>query len=427
MTSRTTALAEGAELMSNVELTMVRQELETEKIDNVALYLKQELHGIELELKPGASVAVAVGSRGIANLSEIVRITVKWVLGQGWRPFIVPAMGSHGGATPEGQRAVLEHYGIKEADVGAPILSSLEVVELPSEGLANKVYMDKYAYEADGVIVINRIKPHTDFHGTFESGLMKMCAIGIGKHKQALEIHRFGVTGLKEMIVPTARQIIKHGRIVLGIGIVENGNEETAVIRALRPQEFEEEEPKLLAEAKRLMPKLPVDQIDLLIIDEFGKDISGVGLDPNIIGRIGIRGEPEAEKPRISSILLADLTEGSQGNALGMGLADVVTKRVYDRIDFRATYENAVTSSFLERAKVPIVANTDAEGISYALRAASRSPEAARIVRIKNTLKLKELYVSDSVLSELKHRPEIEVTGRRIPLVQEDGCLPPFD
>ena len=152
------------------------------------------------------------------------------------------------------------------------------------------------------------------------------------------------------MIVPTARQIIKHGRIVLGIGIVENGNEETAVIRALRPQEFEEEEPKLLAEAKRLMPKLPVDQIDLLIIDEFGKDISGVGLDPNIIGRIGIRGEPEAEKPRISSILLADLTEGSQGNALGMGLADVVTKRVYDRIDFRATYENAVTSSFLERA-----------------------------------------------------------------------------
>jgi hypothetical protein len=336
-------------------------------------------------------------------------------------------MGSHGGATPEGQRAVLEHYGIKEADVGAAILSSLEVVELPSEGLANKVYMDKYAYEADGVIVINRIKPHTDFHGTFESGLMKMCAIGIGKHKQALEIHRFGVTGLKEMIVPTARQIIKHGRIVLGIGIVENGNEETAVIRALRPQEFEEEEPKLLAEAKRLMPKLPVDQIDLLIIDEFGKDISGVGLDPNIIGRIGIRGEPEAEKPRISSILLADLTEGSQGNALGMGLADVVTKRVYDRIDFRATYENAVTSSFLERAKVPIVANTDAEGISYALRAASRSPEAARIVRIKNTLKLKELYVSDSVLSELKHRPEIEVTGRRIPLVQEDGCLPPFD
>jgi hypothetical protein len=413
--------------MSSVQLTLIRQEFEDEKLDNVVMYLEQELEDIGLELGPGASVAIAVGSRGIAKLRDIVRSTVKWVLSQGWKPIIVPAMGSHGGATPEGQQAILEHYGITEANVGAPILSSLEVVELPSEGLTNKVYMDKHAYEADGVIVINRIKPHTDFHGKFESGLMKMCAIGLGKHKQALEIHRFGISGLKQMIVPTARQVIKHGRVMLGIGIVENANEEPAIIKVLRPHEFEKEEPELLAQAKRLMPKLPIDQMDLLIIDEFGKDISGVGLDPNIIGRIGIRGEPEAEKPQISSILLTDLTEGSHGNALGMGLADVVTKRVYEKIDFQATYENAVTSSFLQRAKVPIVAATDGEGIGYALRAASRSPETAKIVRIKNTLKLKELYVSDVVLSELKLQPGIEITDRRIPLVQEDGCLPPFD
>ncbi|NLA59129.1 MAG: DUF362 domain-containing protein [Firmicutes bacterium] len=413
--------------MLNVELTMIRQEVSAEKIDNVGLYLEQELKEVRLDLRPGASVAIAVGSRGIANLRDIVGTTVKWVTSQGWKPFIVPAMGSHGGATPEGQQAVLEHYGITEANVGAPILSSLEVVELPGEGLAHKVYMDKYAYEADGVIVINRIKPHTDFHGTFESGLMKMCAIGLGKHRQALEIHRFGVRGLKDLIVPTARQIIKHGRVVLGIGIVENAKEETAIIKVLQPDEFEKEEPKLLAEAKRLMPKLPIDQIDVLIIDEFGKDISGVGLDPNITGRIGIRGEPEPEKPQISSILLADLTEGSHGNALGMGLADVITKRVYEKIDFKATYENGVTSGFLERAKMPMVAETDGEGISYALRAAWRSPEDARIARIKNTLSLEELYVSSAVLQALKLQPGIEITDRRVPLVQENGFLPPFD
>ena len=413
--------------MLDVKLTMIRQEFESKKLDDVGRHLEQELEGVQLDLKPGASVAIAVGSRGISNLEEIVHSTVKWVVGQGWKPFIIPAMGSHGGATPEGQQAVLEHYGITEVNVGAPILSSLEVVELPSEGLANKVYMDKHAYEADGVIAINRIKPHTDFHGTFESGLMKMCAIGLGKHKQALEIHRFGVTGLKEMIVPTARQIIKHGRVMLGIGIVENASKETAIIKVLRAHEFEKEEPKLLEQAKRLMPRLPVDQIDVLIIDEFGKDISGVGLDPNIVGRIGIRGELDLEKPQISSILLTDLTEGSQGNALGMGLADVITRRVYDKIDFKATYENAVTSGFLQRAKLPIVAETDSEGISYALRAACRSPENARIVRIKNTLSLGALYVSDLVLPDLEYQTGIEVTDRRIPLVQEDGCLPPFD
>ena len=413
--------------MLDVKLTMIRQEFESKKLDDVGRHLEQELEGVQLDLKPGASVAIAVGSRGISNLEEIVHSTVKWVVGQGWKPFIIPAMGSHGGATPEGQQAVLEHYGITEVNVGAPILSSLEVVELPSEGLANKVYRDKHAYEADGVIAINRIKPHTDFHGTFESGLMKMCAIGLGKHKQALEIHRFGVTGLKEMIVPTARQIIKHGRVMLGIGIVENASKETAIIKVLRAHEFEKEEPKLLEQAKRLMPRLPVDQIDVLIIDEFGKDISGVGLDPNIIGRIGIRGELDLEKLQISSILLTDLTEGSQGNALGMGLADVITRRVYNKIDFKATYENAVTSGFLQRAKLPIVAETDSEGISYALRAACRSPENARIVRIKNTLSLGALYVSDLVLPDLEYQTGIEVTDRRIPLVQEDGCLPPFD
>ncbi len=413
--------------MLGVQLTLVKQEFEAQRIENIRQHLEQQLDEVQLNLESGASVAVAVGSRGIANLREIVCSTVKWILNQGWKPFIIPAMGSHGGATPEGQRAVLEHYGITEANVGAPILSSLEVVELPSEGLLNKVYMDKYAYEADGVIVINRIKPHTDFHGQFESGLMKMCAIGLGKHKQALEIHRFGVVGLKERIVPTARRIIRHGKVKLGIGVVENANSETAVIKVLRPEEFEEEEPKLLEHARRLMPKLPVDQIDVLIIDEFGKDISGVGLDPNIIGRIGIRGEPDAEKPQISSILLTDLTDGSQGNALGMGLADVITRRVYDKIDFKATYENAVTSGFLQRAKLPIVAETDVEGISYGLRAACRTPENARIVRIKNTLRLGELYVSDAVLPELQHQPGVKVTDQRLPLVQADGSLPPFE
>jgi len=366
----------------------------------------------------GASIAIAVGSRGIANLPRIVQTVVRYVQDSGGQPFIVPAMGSHGGATAEGQCAVLASYGISETAIGAPIRSAMDVVELPPGDLQHKVYMDRLAYQADGTILINRVKPHTDYHGLLESGLLKMCVIGLGKHQGALEIHQYGTRGLRELIPPTARQVLTHGKILLGIALAENAYDETAIINAWRPEAIESEERQLLQWARANMPSLPVRQLDVLIVEEFGKDISGVGIDPNIIGRLKIKTDPEPDFPKITSIMLLELTEKSHGNAIGMGLADIITRRFFDKIDFRVTYENVVTSSFFERGFTPIVVEDEHQGLEYALRAYGLAdPHHPRVIRIKNTLRLDELWVSPAVLEEIQGREQIEVTGETMELV----------
>jgi hypothetical protein len=374
--------------------------------------VRQQITASGVAIPKGARIAIAVGSRGIANIARIVKTTVEFVKETGGLPFIVPAMGSHGGATAEGQRQVLESYDITETFIGAPIRSSMDVVELPQGNLAHRVYMDRQAHEADGTIIINRVKVHTDYHGPFESGLLKMCVIGLGKHKEALEIHRHGTHGLKNLIVPTAQQVLQHGNIVLGLAIAENAYDETAIIQALLPQHIETEEQRLLQWVREHMPTLPVQQLDVLVIDEFGKDISGAGLDSNIIGRMKIKTEPEPKSPDITSIVLLDLTEASHGNALGMGLADVITRRVFEKIDFRTTYENVVTSSFLERGFLPIVADDEHTALEYALRHCGLAdPETPRIMRIRNTLKLDTLWASAAVLDEIRELEHIEVTA----------------
>lgn len=398
--------------MKYPKMFKIRQYFNDEHIVDIEGEVRKQILSSGISIRPGARIAIAAGSRGVANIHRIVKATVDWVKEMGGEPFVIPAMGSHGGATEEGQKAVLEGYGITREYVGAPILSSMEVVELPQGNLINKVYMDKYAYAADGTIVINRIKVHTDFHGPTESGLMKMCVIGLGKHKQALEIHRYGVYGLRELIPPTARQVLKHGNIILGIGVVENAYDETAVIRALKPGEIEKEEIKLLDYNRRNMPSIPVDRIDVLIVDEMGKNISGTGMDTNIIGRLKIKGSPEPEKPMVTNIVAADLTEESHGNALGMGMADFITRKFADKIEFKSTYENTITSTFLERAKMPIVGETSKLAVKYALMTCGPvDAEKAKIVRIKNTLKLDELYVSEALLEELKKDKKIEIIG----------------
>ena len=380
----------------------------------------EELTGSGVAIAKGAKIAIAVGSRGITNLRQVVRSTVRWVKEVGGEPFLVPAMGSHGGASAEGQRQVLESYGMTEDSVGAPIRSSMEVVELPRGGLENAVYMDKLAYEADGTIVINRIKVHTAFHGAIESGLMKMCVIGLGKHRGALEIHRFGAKGLRELIPPTARQVLQHGKILLGLGIVENAYEHTKLIKAVRPENIETEERALLCIARNHMPSLPVQDLDLLIVDEFGKHISGTGMDVNIIGRLKISSEPEPASPRIGSILLLDLADKSHGNANGMGLADVISRKFFENIDFRATYENVLTTGFLERGKMPVVAETEAQALEFALKPLGIDrPEQARVLRIHNTLSLDTLWASPALLPELEKNSSIEVSDE----IQEFGTL----
>ena len=407
-----------------IELHGVVQKFEAPRIDDLESHLAEELEKFSRRITAGSTIALAVGSRGIFGIDRIVQTTVSWLKRNAAEPFIVPAMGSHGGATAEGQLEVLSSYGIRETTIGAPIRSSMEVVRLSSD-LPVNLFMDAHASKADGIILINRIKPHTDYHGPYESGLVKMAVIGLGKHEQALEIHRFGVPGLRDLIPQCAERILGTGKILGGVAVVENANEQTAALEALPAETILSEEPRLLELARALMPALPSEDIDLLIVDAMGKDISGVGMDTNIIGRIAVRGEREPERPSIKAIYARDLTAGSHGNALGVGLADVVSRRLYDKIDLRTTLENAYTSSFLSRAKVPIVADSDEQAIDIALRSCGAvAAGQERIMRIRDTLHLEEIYVSEKLLEELRPRPAIQDTGRSVGLVDSLGNCP---
>jgi hypothetical protein len=406
-------------------MTRIRQRFAADKLDDVAGALRAELVASGVSVKRGAHIAIAVGSRGIANLPLIVRETVGWVKAQGGEPFIVPAMGSHGGATADGQRAVLEGYGVTEAATGAPIVSSMDVVELPRGELEVPVYFDKQAAAADGVIVINRIKPHTSFHGPYESGLMKMLAVGLGKHAGTRAIHQLGVTGLRDTMPRVARQILQHGKILLGVGIIENAYDETTLVRAIPAAQIPDKEPDLLARATAAMPSLPMEELDILIVDEIGKNISGTGMDTNIIGRLKIHGQPEPENPRIRIIAALDLSTASHGNAYGVGLADIITRRLFAKIDFSATNANITTTGFLERAKMPPIAETDRDALATALRGcAPLDPSQARIIRIRNTLHLGEIHVSPAVLNAIGKRGNIEVVGPVGELFRGDDLAP---
>jgi hypothetical protein len=396
-----------------VKLHRVRQHFPRPQIASAEIEstVRQQLSAclakLPAPIRPGANVAIAAGSRGIANIDRIAKAVVEHLRASGAKPFIVPAMGSHGGATAEGQAAVLETYGITAGTMGCPIRSSLEVVQL-----GEALFIDRFAWESDGVILINRIKPHTDFHGQFESGLVKMSVIGLGKEKQASAMHSWGIVGLRDMIPQMARRMIESGKILCGIGIVENAYDETAVIEAIPANNIFQREPELLATAKQNMPSLPVEYLDVLIVDQLGKNISGAGIDTNIIGRLRIDGQPEPPSPRIKIIVVTDLTPETHGNACGMGLADVVTRRFADKIDFKTTNKNIVTSGFLERGKLPVVADTDRHAFEIALRAAGcREAAHAHVIRIRDTLHLSDLLVSPPTLCLVKDRENIEVTG----------------
>jgi hypothetical protein len=408
-------------------LTKIRRQIPDNALKNPAKTAATELLRFTKKITPGARICIAVGSRGIKNLELIVKETISFIRQQNALPFIVPAMGSHGEATAEGQAEILAGYGISEDKLGVPVLSSMEVVDLPAGSCEAPVFMDRNAWESDGIILINRVKPHTDFHAKYESGLVKLSVIGLGKEKQASAIHRFGVYGLSSIIPKAAEVVLATGKIIGGIAIAENASDETMLVKALLAEEFIEKEPEILRIARENMPALPVDDIDLLIIDQIGKDISGVGLDPNIIGRIRITGQPEPEKPSVKAIMLAGISAASHGNAIGMGLADVITRSFYECIDFNATYINGITSSFIERIKIPVICPTDRAAFETALRSCHYIPEGSeKIVRIINTLHLDVLWVSDTVAEILKEAPDIEITDKRLPLFMADGKMIPF-
>lgn len=411
----------------DLRLARIRVHLDPPRVDDIAATVREQFRLAQPQLPPGARIAVAVGSRGISNLPSIVRATVECLTAAGARPFIVPAMGSHGGATAEGQEGLLRELGVTAATAGCPIESGMDVIELPNEGLGHGLYMDARAATADGIVLINRIKPHTDFHGPHESGLAKMAVIGLGKERQAFEMHRFGTRGLREFVPRAAGRLLATRPILLGIGVVENALDQTALIEAIRPADLLRRETELLEIARRQLPRLPVDDLDLLIVDQLGKDISGTGMDTNVIGRIRIESEPEPVCPRIRSIVVTGLTPASHGNATGTGLADVVTRRLFEQIDFGVTYTNLVTSGFLERAKLPLVAATDRDAVAIALRGLGGTPpDTARIARIRDTLHLAELLVSPPVLNDLRRRQDIELLAEPAEVFDADGSLLPL-
>jgi hypothetical protein len=409
--------------MNTYQFTKIRQQFAREALADIEQTVHQQVTA-KLKIAPGANIAITVGSRGINNIARIAKAVADAVKACGGAPFIIPAMGSHGGATAEGQREIIASYGVTEEAMRCPIRSSMEVVELDSSGLEMKIFMDKHGYESDGVILLNRIKPHTAFHGDYESGLVKMSVIGLGKERLANELHRFGVYGLKTIMPQAGRRILETGKIVLGVGIVENAYDETAIIEALTPAEILTREPELLATAKQLMPSFPLKEIDVLIVDRLGKNISGSGMDPNIIGRMKIPGEQEPEFPKTKVIVVTDITEASHGNACGIGLADVTTRRLLNKVDWDATYMNAVTSGFYEHSMLPVVAATDLQAFEWGIRASHDPYNPKKIVRITDTLHVSEMYVSDAALTEVKDR--VEILSEPLNLFDEQGSLIAF-
>lgn len=413
--------------MIDYHLIKIRQHFNNNSLLNLEEIIAEELLKLKPLIKPGARIALAVGSRGIRDLLPVVQKVAEFVKENMSFPFIVPAMGSHGGATAEGQQEILAGYGITEKNIGIPVRSSMEVVELAQGNSPIPVFMDRNAYNSDGIILINRIKPHTDYHGRYESGLVKMSVIGLGKEKQASAVHKYGVYGLSNMIPLIAEQIYSSGKILGGIALIENAFDKTMLVKALEANDFLAQEPGLLDIARENMPSLPVDEIDVLIIDQMGKDISGVGIDPNIIGRIRITGQEEPTNPNIKAIVLSDLTDNSHGNAIGIGLADVISRKLYNKIDFPATYTNAVTSGFLERAKVPVTLKNDKEALELALRSCAYIREGEeKIIRIKNTLHIEEMYVSSAIWQALKDSQAIEIVNEKVGMFNQENNLNPF-
>jgi hypothetical protein len=415
--------------MNFPNLYRVRQTFDRTRVEDIPGTVKNELKRLALEkkVKPGQRVALTAGSRGVANMAVILKAAVEYLKSIGAKPFIFPAMGSHGGATPEGQADLLAHYSITEAFTGAPVLSSMEVVEISKTSDGVPVYIDKNASQADWIIVTNRIKPHTKFKAPIESGLMKMMAIGMGKQKGAEYYHKAAIQfTFPKIIVDAGREVIRKAPILCGLGMVENGYDETAKIAAIPPQEIEAQERELQALAKQMMPRLPFNEIDLLIVDEMGKDISGTGMDPNVTGRnrdlLGVFPHPVTAK----RLFVRDLTENSNGNATGLGLADLTTKRLVDKINYQATYMNCITGISIEKAAVPMHFPTDRQAIQTALGSVGLTPaEKSRIVRIKNTLHVDEVEVSEAFLAELKKRSDLEILDGPQPMSFDgQGNLP---
>lgn len=406
----------------------VRQKFDPRRLEDIPGAVRREFQRPEIRalVKPGQVIAVGCGSRGVANIGLIARTVIEELLALGAKPFVFPCMGSHGAATAEGQRHVLETYGITEETTGVPVRATMDTVITGHLADGTAVHMDRFAAEADGIVVINRIKPHTGFRGATESGLTKMLSIGIGKIVGAATYHRHGMDRFPDLL-PQVRDVnIGQRNVLFGLGIVENAYDETAHVELVPSAQLASREPALQAMAKQHMPQLFFDDIDVLVIEEMGKNISGAGFDPNITGR-NRRNVQWSNKPFIKKIVVLGLTRVSHGNATGVGGADVITMRLFRDLDVGSTYANVITAGNLDGAAIPIVMNSDHDAIALAVKTVVRvKPEDCRIVRIRNTLHLSEIEVSAPMLDEVRAQPaRFELIGAARPWTFDAlGTLP---
>jgi len=402
----------------------VRQRFNNDTLADVGGEIRRLLAAKGVAIKPGSRIALTAGSRGIDQYVTVMKAAVDFVKAQGGKPFIVPSMGSHGGATAEGQREVLRRYGITEESTGAPIVSSMETVQIGSTGRGLGVYIDKNAYEADGIILVNRVKPHTSFRGTFESGLVKMLAIGLAKQHGAEATHFLRYENMAENIVAVGRIAIARLPILCGICTIENGYNHVAEAHVLGKDEILEREPELLQKAWARMPRIALDEIDILVVGEIGKEISGTGMDTNIVGRFHTRAASGG--PATVKLGVLDVTEKSEGNANGMGLADFMPRSMYDKIDFDATYVNTLTSTEPASSRMPMVLDDDRRVFQACVKLCGVvKPEDIKMVIIKSTKYLEEVYMSRAAVEAAKTAAliPVETEGVYQDLQFENGKL----
>ena len=410
----------------------IRQTFDSKKVDNIAADVQSGVSALSLSqvVKPGQTVAVACSSRGITNYGAIVQEVVACLKALELKPFIFPAMGSHGSATAEGQRQVLAHLGVTEAIAGAPVRSSLETIQIGEISHGVPVLLDKLASEADHVVLINRIKKHTEFEHDFESGLLKMMAIGIGKQAGAARYHQAMFSyGYADVIGAIADVVMQKVPILFGVGIVENGYGQTARIGMCPRDQIKTREINLLKLAKQLAPALPFKEADILFIDEMGKEISGTGFDTKVVGRIGMPlVSPDPEYPKIKRIVVGDLTDDTEGNATGVGIADFITQRLLDKIDREASDMNNITGLSPELGRIPMALASDQKALDVAIRCLGLvSPDTLKIMRIKNTSLLSEVDISEAFEADLKSRDDLEIIkDKRTWEFDAEGNLGPF-
>lgn len=389
-------------------IARVRQSFDQPEVADVGRAVADAIRESRIaeRVRPGGSIALTVGSRGIADIADIARAAVETLQSLGFQPFVVAAMGSHGGGTAQGQRALLAEFGVTERSMGCPVRSDMETVQLGTNSFGLPIHFDRNAHEADGIVLLNRIKPHTSFSGRYESGLLKMLTIGLGKQQGAAQVHKLGLPGLQKLLPEVGAFLLGRTRVALGLAILENARERTARIVGVEPEELLDVEPRLLDESRGLMARLPFDQIDVLIVGELGKNYSGTGLDPNVIGRQRVETMPDLPRPIITRLAVLDLSTETRGNAVGIGLADLTTDRVVQAIDPTPMRVNSMTSNFLTRARVPISLPTDRDVVSACLDTCWRiDPSEARAVFIPNTLELTTLWVTKPLEAEVRARP----------------------